>query len=135
MVDVRSGVFRVCEKIGINLDGARFDLRTLPFTNREGETKPAFEAALVTASGRHISVYGVAIDLRMETCDVVFHKGADAKGDAVLVAHKAREGQLVLSAAHLGLEEAIGRIAGGRARLYAIDLERVRLAMRARDPG
>src|SRR5207253_2350380 len=87
--------------------------------NPEGETKPAFEAALVTVSGRHISVYGVEIDLRMETRDVVFHKGADAKGDAVLVAQRAREGQLVLSAAQLDLEEAIGRIAGERARSTA----------------
>jgi hypothetical protein len=132
IVDLRSRVFPLVDEIRINLDGAKFDFRTLPFTNPEGETKPAFEAALVTVSGRHISVYGVAIDLRMETRDVVFHKGADAKGDAVLVAHKAREGQLVLSAAQLDLEEAIGRIAGGRARLYGIDLERVRLAMRAR---
>jgi hypothetical protein len=132
IVDLRSRVFPLVDEIRINLDGAKFDFRTLPFTNPEGETKPAFEAALVTVSGRHISVYGVAIDLRMETCDVVFHKGADAKGDAVLVAHKAREGQLVMSAAQLDLEEAIGRIAGGRARLYGIDFERVRLAMRAR---
>ena len=72
IVDLRSRVFPLVDEIRINLDGAKFDFRTLPFTNPEGETKPAFEAALVTVSGRHISVYGVAIDLRMETCDVVF---------------------------------------------------------------
>jgi hypothetical protein len=132
IVDLRSRVFPLVDEIRINLDGAKFDFRTLPFTNPEGETKPALEAALVTVSGRHISVYGVAIDLRMETRDVVFHKGTDAKGDAVLLAHEAREGQLVVSAAQLDLEAAIGRIAGERARLYGIDLERVRLAIRAR---
>jgi len=132
IVDLRSRVFPLVDEIRINLDGAKFDSPTPPLAKVEGETKPAFEVALVTVSGRHVSVYGVAIDLRMETRDVVFHKGADAKGDAVLVAQRAREGQLVLSAAQLDLEEAIGRIGGGRARLYGIDLERVRLAMRAR---
>src|SRR5207244_11374117 len=96
IVDLRSRVFPLVDEIRINLDGAKFDFRTLPFTNPEGETKPAFEAALVTVSGRHISVYGVAIDLRMETRDVVFHKGADAQGDAVLVEQKSRAGKLGL---------------------------------------
>src|SRR5437879_11297299 len=64
--------------------------------------------------------------------DVVFHKGIDANGDAVLVIHRAREGQLVLSAAQLNLEEAIGRLGGEKARLWGVELEQVRLAMRAR---
>ena len=68
----------------------------------------------------------------MEMRDVVFHKGADANGDAVMLIHRAREGQLALSAGQLELEEAIVRIAGAKARLYGVDLEQVRLAMRAR---
>jgi hypothetical protein len=46
--------------------------------------------------------------------------------------HKAREGHLVLSAVQLDLEEAIARIGGGKARLWGVDLEQVRLTMRAR---
>src|SRR5205807_2800033 len=91
-----------------------------------------FETSLVTATGRKVSVRGVPFDLRMEMRDVVFHKGIDANGDAVLVLQTAREGHLVISAAQLDLEEAIGRIGGERARLWGVDLERVRLAMRAR---
>jgi hypothetical protein len=68
----------------------------------------------------------------MEMRDVVFHKGADANGEAVLVIHRVREGQLILSAVQLDLEEAIGRLGGEKARLWGVDLERVRLAMRAR---
>jgi hypothetical protein len=68
----------------------------------------------------------------MEMRDVIFHKGVDANGNAVLVLHQARDGQLVISAAQLNLEETIGRIGGERARLYGVDLERIRLAMRAR---
>src|SRR5207237_3379078 len=64
--------------------------------------------------------------------DVVFGKGADANGDALLLIHQAREGQLVISAAQLALEEAIGRIGGEKARLWGVELEQVRLAMRAR---
>ncbi len=131
IVDLRSRVFPLVDEIRINLDGAKFDSPP-PLAKVEGETTLAFETAVLTVSGRNISVRSVPINLRMEMRDVVFHKGADANGDAVLLIHKAREGQLVVSAAQLNLEEAIGRIGGERARLWGVDLERVRLAMRAR---
>jgi len=131
IIDLRSRVFPLVDEIRINLDGAKFDSPP-PLAKVDGETALAFETAVVTVIGRNISVRGVRLDLRMEMRDVVFDKGTDANGDAVLVLHRAREGQLVVSAAQLDLEEAIGRIAGERARLYGIELERVRLAMRAR---
>src|SRR5260370_24633585 len=88
--------------------------------------------AVVDIRGRNISVLGVPLNLLMEIRDVLLHKGADVNGDAVLVIHRAREGQLVISAAQLNLEEAVGRLGGEKARLWGVDLERVRLAMRAR---
>lgn len=132
IVDLRSRVFPLVDEIRINLDGGKFDSPTPPLAKVEGETTPAFEAAAVNIVGRNISVRGVPLDLRMEMRDVVFHKGADANGDAVLVLQKARDGQLVISAAQLDLEEAIGRLGGEKARLWGVDLEQVRLAMRAR---
>ncbi len=132
IVDLRSRVFPLVDEIRINLDGAKFDSPTPPLAKVEGKTTPAFETAAVNVSGRNISVRGVPINLRMEMRDVVFHKGTDANGDAVLLVQKARDGQLVISAAQRNLEEAIIRIAGAKARLYGIDLEQVRLAMRAR---
>ena len=132
IVDLRSRVFPLVDEIRINLDGAKFDSPPPPTAKAEGETQLAFETSLVTATGRNISVRGVPINLRMEMRDVVFHKGADAGGDAVLLVHKAREGRLVISSAQLDLEEAIIRLAGAKARLYGIDLEQIRLAMRAR---
>src|SRR5947209_2474995 len=131
IVDLRSRVFPLVDEIRVNLDGAKFDSRA-PMAKVEGQTAPAFETAAVTVSGRNISIRGVPLNLRMEMRDVIFHKGADANGDAVLVVHRAREGQLVISAAQLNLEEAIGRLGGEKARLWGVDLERVRLAMRAR---
>jgi hypothetical protein len=131
IVDLRSRVFPLVDEIRINLDGAKLDSPP-PLAKVGGETTPAFEAAAVNISGRNISVRGVPLDLRMEMRDVVFNKGADANGDAVLVLQKARDGQLVISAAQLDLEEAIVQIAGAKARLYGIELEQVRLAMRAR---
>lgn len=132
IVDLRSRVFPLVDEIRINLDGAKLDSPLPPLAKVEGETALAFETAVVTVTGRNMSVRGVPLDLRMEMRDVVFDKGNDANGEAVLVLHRAREGQLVLSAAQLDLEEAIVRIAGERARLYGIELEQVRLAMRAR---
>src|SRR5205823_2806162 len=116
----------------INLDGAKLDSPSPPLAKVEGGTALAFETAVVNVRGRNISVRGVLLNLRMEMRDVVFHKGADANGDAVLVIHRAREGQLVVSAGQLDLEEAIARLGGEKARLWGVDLEQVRLAMRAR---
>ena len=131
IVDLRSRVFPLVDEIRVNLVGAKFDSPP-PLAKVEGETTLAFETAVVTVSGRNISVRGVPLNLRMEMRDVVFHKGVDANGDAVLVVHRAREGQLVLSAAQLNLEAAIGRLGGEKARLWGVELEQVRLAMRAR---
>jgi hypothetical protein len=132
IVDLRSRVFPLVDEVRINLDRAKLDSPPPPLAKIEGETTLAFETAAVNVTGRNILVRGSPIDLRMEMRDVIFHKGTDANGDAVLVVHKAREGQLVISAAQLALEEAIARIGRERARLYGIELEQVRLAMRAR---
>ena len=132
IVDLRSRVFPLVDELRINLDGAKFDSPAPPLAKVEGETALAFETSAVKVRGRNISVRGVPLNLRMEMHDVFFHKGADANGDAVLVIHRAREGQLVISAAQLNLEEAIGRLGREKARLWGVDLERVRLAMRAR---
>ncbi len=132
IVDLRSRVFPLVDEIRINLDGAKFDSPTPPLAKVEGKTTPAFETAAVNISGRNISVRGVPINLRMEMRDVAFHKGTDANGDAVLLVQEARDGQLVISATQLNLEQAIVRIVGAKARLYGIELEQVRLAMRAR---
>src|SRR5207302_689368 len=92
IVDLRSRVFPLVDEIRVNLDGAKFD-SPAPLAKIEGQTVPAFESAAVTVSGRNISVRGVPLNLRMEMRDVIFHKGADANADAVLVVHQAREGQ------------------------------------------
>ena len=132
IVDLRSRVFPLVDEIRINLDGAIIDSAPPSLANPEGETSLAFETSLVSASGRRISVRGVPVDLRLEMHDVIFDKGSDANGNAVLILRRAREGQLVVSAVQFELEQAIVRIAGERARLYGIDLEKVRLFMRAR---
>ena len=132
IVDLRSRVFPYVDEIAINLDNAILDSSLPRLANVEGETALAFEAAVVTVSGRKVSVGRVPFDLRMQMRDLIFDKGFDANGDAVLILRRAREGQLVLSAAQLELEQAFIRIVGAKARLYGIDLEQVRLAMRAR---
>ena len=98
----------------------------------EGETALAFEAAIVSVTGRRVSIKGVPLDIRMAMRDVIFDKGFDTNGDALLIVRRAREGHLVVSASQLELEQTFVRIVGAKARLYGIDLERVRLAMRAR---
>ena len=132
IVDLRSRVFPLVDEIRINLDGAIADSAPPPLAEAEGETSPAFETSVVTINGRRISVRGVPIDLRSEMHDVSFDKGSDANGEAVLVLRRVRDGHLAISAVVLQLEQAIVRIAGAKARLYGIDLEKVRLFMRAR---
>jgi hypothetical protein len=132
IVDLRSRVFPYVDQLGINLDGAIFDLSPPPLAPAEGETGRAFEVAVIKITGRRASIGGVPLDLKMEMRDAIFDWGYDANTDAVLILRSAREGQLVISAAQLLLEDAIIRLAGAKARLYGIDLERVRLFMRAR---
>jgi hypothetical protein len=132
IVDLRSRVFPYVDELAINLDNAILDSSAPPLAKADGETALAFEAAVVRVSGRKVSISGVPLDLRMEMRDVIFDKGFDANADSVLILRRAREGQLVISASQLELEQAFARIVGAKARLYAIELERVRLAMRAR---
>lgn len=132
IVDLRSRVFPYVDLIAINLDGAIFDLTPPPLARAEGETGRAFEAAEINLTGRRVSIGGVPLDLRLEMRDAIFDWGYDANTDAVLILRSASDGHVAISAAQLVLEQSIVRIAGAKARLYGIDLERVRLAMRAR---
>lgn len=132
IVDLRSRVFPYVDLIAINLDGGIVDPRPPRMVQAEGETGRAFEAAAVKVTGRRVSVAGVPLDLRIEMRDSIFDWGYDANGDALLILRSTRDGQLAISAAQLQLEESITRIAGAKARLYGIELEQVRLAMRAR---
>ena len=132
IVEVRSRVFPYIDEIAVNLDGAIIDLSPPKLAKPEGETGRAFEAAAVNVTGRRISIGGVPLDLRAEMRDVIFDWGYDANNDAVLIPRRMREGHLILSTAQLLLEATILRIAGARARLYGIELEQLRLSIRAR---
>ena len=132
IVEVRTRVFPYIDEIAINLDGAIIDLSPPRLAKAEGETGRAFEVHQINLSGRRVSVGGVPLDARMEMRDLIFDWGYDANNHAVLIPRSARDGHLVVSAGQLLLEEAIVRIAGARARLYGIELEQLRLFMRAR---
>lgn len=130
IVDLSVRVFPYLDQIAINLDGARLDSQPPASPRLVGGTTLAYEAALVTLTGRQISVRGVPLSLRMEARDVVFHKGQDENGDAVLVVQKARDGSLVLSAVERELETAIKQVSRREGR--GITIDQVRLATRAR---
>jgi hypothetical protein len=132
IVEVRSRVFPYVDEIAVNLDGAIIDLSPPKLAKPEGETGRAFEAAAVNVTGRRVSVGGVPIDVRTEMRDVIFDWGYDANNDAVLILRRMRDGHLMLSVSQLLLEEAIMRAARARARLYGIELEQLRLFIRAR---
>jgi hypothetical protein len=134
IVDVRARVFPYLDEIAINFDGAQFDSRPPSLSPAVGETKPAFEAAVVRVSGRNISMQGAPLNLQIEARDLVFHRGEDANGQPVLVVQKARDGHIVISAAQLDLENAILELGGRTARQHGIVIDQVRLAMRARGP-
>jgi hypothetical protein len=132
IVTVSSRVFPYFDNIAINLDGAQFDSRMPRPSLAAGETKHACEAAILSLSARNIPVQGVAVSLRMEVRDVVFHKGQDENGDALLIVQKARDGHIVISAAQLDLENAIAETARAEAAKNGVAIENVRLALRAR---
>jgi hypothetical protein len=131
VVNVRSRMFPYLDEIAINFDGAQFDSRLPAPPVVVGETKLACEAAIVTLSAQNVSVRGVPLDLRMEARDVVFHQGRDGNSEVVLITHKVRDGQIVVSATQRDLENAIVEIGGREARPRGIAIEQVRLRMRA----
>jgi hypothetical protein len=132
IVTVSSRVFPYFDEIAINLDGAQFGSpipKQLPVA---GETKQACEAAIVTLSARNVPVQGAPINFRMEMRDVVFHKGQNENGEALLIVQKARDGHIVVSVAQLDLENAIAETARVEAAKNGVSVENVRLALRAR---
>lgn len=134
LVNVRSRVFPYLDEIAINFDGAQFDSLPPAPPVVVGETKLACEAAIVTLSARNVSVRGAPLGLRMEARDVVFHQGRDGNSQVVLIAHKVRDGQIVISATLQDLENAIVEIGGRESRPHGIAIEQVRLMMRACGP-
>jgi hypothetical protein len=132
LVAVSSRVFPYFDEIAINLDGAQFDSNLPDLPQATGATKHACEAAVVTVSARDVLIQGVPLNLRMKVRDVVFHSGKDNNGQALLIVQKARDGQLVLSATQIDLENAIAEAARAQAGKRGVSVENVRLALRAR---
>ncbi len=132
LIAVSSRVFPYFDQVAINLDGAQFNSQLPPVPRAVGETKQACEAAMVTVSARDISIQGVPLSFRIEVRDVVFHKGQDEAGQALLIVQKARDGQAVISATQLDLENAIVNAAQVQGRKHGVSIEQLRLALRAR---
>lgn len=132
IVTISSRVFPYLDEVAINLDGAQIDSSPPAPVPLAGETKHACEAAVVTMSARNVLIQGVPVSFRMEVRDVVFHKGQDASGEALLIVQKAREGHIIVSAEQLALENAIAETARVQAAKNGVSIENVRLALRAR---
>lgn len=133
-VTIRSRVFPYLDEIAINFDGAAIDSNLPTPAKPVGGTKTACEAALVSLSARKISLHGAPLSLHLEARNVVFHEGRNKDNDLLLLVHKARTGNLLISAAQLDLENAIGAIAKQLARKQGITIEETRVAFRARGP-
>jgi hypothetical protein len=125
-------VFPYLDEIVINVDGAQLDSLPQARPRIVNESRPACEAAIVTLSGRNISVQGVPLNFRMEARDIVFHQGSDENGQCVLMMHTVRDGSVVISATQLDLERAIEQIARREGDKNGIAIEQARLAIWAR---
>ena len=132
IVTASSRVFPYFDQIAINLDGGQFDSGLPAPVPAIGETKEACEAAVVSVSARSVRIQDVPANVLLEARDVVFHKGEDENGDVLLIVRRAREGHIVISAAQLDLENAIGKMASEQAGRKGVSVENVRLALRAR---
>ena len=134
VVTISSRVFPYLDEIAINFDGVRFDSPPPAPPQPVGETKRACEAALVSMSARKIVVQGAPLNLQFQARDVVFHEGRDENGALLFLVHKVRTGHVLISAAQLDLENAIGEIAKREARKHGITIEQTRASLRARGP-
>jgi hypothetical protein len=134
LVTIKSRVFPYLDEIAINFDGAQLDSNLPEPAKSVGETKLACEAALVSLSARKVSLHGAPVNLQLEARNVVFHEGRDNDNKLLLLIHSARTGNLLISAAQLDLENAIGEMAKKLARKQGITIEETRVAFRARGP-
>ncbi|MFN2542243.1 MAG: hypothetical protein ABR514_08765 [Chthoniobacterales bacterium] len=134
IVEVRSRVFPYLDEILINLDGARFESAPALPAAIVGDKKPAFEAALIRLSAQNVSIRSVPATIQIVARDVVLQKRDDANGQAVLLPDKIRDGQLIISAAQLDLEQAVANFIDHEAQAHGIMIDQVRLAIRERGP-
>jgi len=132
IVTASSRVFPYFDRIAINLDGAQFDSRLPVPVLPRGETKEACEAAIVSVNARALRIQEAPANLRLEARDVVFHKGEDENGDALLIVRKAREGHIVISATQVDLEKMLTETLQAQASQKGVSVKNVRLALRAR---
>src|SRR4029077_14311203 len=80
ILTISSRVFPYLDEIAITFDGAQFDGKLPPLPKLAGETKSACEAAIVTLSGRHVTVLGAPGNIQLQARDVVFHSGQAENG-------------------------------------------------------
>jgi len=129
---ISARVFPYLDEIAITFDGAQFDGKLPPLPKLAGETKSACEAAIVTLSGRDVTVLGAPVNLQLEARDVVFHSGQAENGEVLLLLHNVRAGQAVISATQLDLEDAIRTIAQREGQKQGISVEETHVSLRAR---
>jgi hypothetical protein len=132
LVTVSARVFPYLDEIAINLDGAQLASNRPVFSKTVGETKPACEAAVVSVSGRGLSLQGAPLNMQLSAQGLVFDQGRDDKGDALLLVKSVRSGHFVLSVAQLDLENAIHEMAVREGAKQGIAIEEVRVSLRAR---
>ncbi len=132
LVTISARVFPYLDEIAINFDGAQLQATLPPLSKPVGETKPACEAAVVSVSGRNVSLQGAPLNVQVTAQDMVFEQGRDDKGEAVLLVKSIRTGHFVLAVAQLDLENAIREIAQREGAKQGIAIEETRVSLRAR---
>jgi head-tail adaptor len=132
IVTINARVFPYLDQIAISFDGAELNPKLPKLPQAVGETKLACEAALVTVSGRNVSIEKAPLNLQLTASDVVFHQGRDEKGEALLLVNKVGAGHFMVSVGQLELENAIREMAQREAAKHGISIEETRVSMRAR---
>ena len=132
LVTVSARVFPYLDEIAINFDGAQLDANLPALTPPIGETKPAFEAAAISISGRNVTLQGAPLNIQLSARDAVFDQGRDEKGEAVLLVKSIRSGHFVLSVAQLDLEKTIRAMSEREGARQGITIEETRVSLRAR---
>ena len=134
LVTIHARVFPYLDEIAIDFDGAELDSNLPAFPKAVDETKPACEAAVVSVSGRNVTLQGAPLNLQLSARDVVFHQARDDKGEALFLIKSIRSGHFVLSVAQLDLEKAIRDMAEREGAKQGISIEETRVSLRARGP-
>jgi hypothetical protein len=131
-VTVRGDAYPQLEAIRITLDRAELLQNPPPPPRPNGTGTAALEVGELQLQAEELSLGPATADLRLHARDVHLHQAKDRAGEIVLLLHRARDGEIEVSADKNQIERAIATLATSEAGKHGVAIDHVQLNVRSR---